>query len=592
MRRRTFLSTLSAFAPVALSAPSLLAGRASATPLVERPDIRGGDRLAGASFASRSTVWGTKGAAATSHPRATLVAIEILKKGGSAVDAAIAANASLGFLEPTANGMGGDAFCMLWDPKAGKVVGLNGSGRSPAALSLETVRERSPKGRVPSLGAISVSVPGAVDAWWTLHQKYGVLPWKDLMEPAAALADEGMPIPLMIADRMRSDMARIVKPESNVEEIDNIRKVYMTRGRTPNEGELVRNPDLARTFRMIGEGGRDAFYDGPIADTIEAYFKRIGGWMTRSDLSAQHAEWVEPNNVEYRNGVSLYGLPPNSQGPTTLQMLSILKNFDMAELGLVSAKSIHLQAEAKRLAFEDRALWFADPAFAEIPIEHLLSDEYGQQRAALINPGKVMERAFPGDAPHKGGTTYLSVSDANGMMVSLIQSNYAGMGSGLMADGLGFSFQNRGSGFSLHDGSPNLYQPKKRPFHTIIPGFALKDGAPWLSFGVMGGGMQPQGQTQIITNMVDYDLGLQAAGDCPRWRHDGSSEPTGVYKPGIGELRLENGIPDATKAELAAMGWKVGGTDGGFGGYQATMKTDEAYGAASEMRKDGLALAI
>ncbi len=530
------------------------------------------------------------GAAATSHPRASLVAIDILRAGGSAIDAAIAANATLGVVEPTANGIGGDAFCLLWDPAQKKVVGLNGSGHSPAALSLETLRARSKNDRVPFLGAAAVTVPGAVDAWWTLHQRYGKLPWKDLMTPAADIAEEGMPISLMIADRMKRDMAWFLSPDSGVEETENIQKIYMTRGRTPVEGEIVRNPDLARTLRLIGEGGRDAYYDGPIADTIEAYFKRIGGWMTRADLAAQHAEWVEPNHVDYRDGVSVYGMPPNSQGPATLQMLSILKNFDMRDAGLMSARSIHLQAEAKRLAFEDRARYIADPDFADIPIETLLSDEYGQKRAELIRPDRPMERAFPGDAPHKGGTTYLTVSDADGMMVSLIQSNYAGMGSGLMADGLGFGLQNRGAGFSLQEDSPNIYAPRKRPFHTIIPGFALKDGAPWLAFGVMGGGMQPQGQTQIILNMVDYDLDLQAAGDCPRWRHDGSSQPTGVYTPGLGTLKLETGVPETTKALLAKMGWTVGGTDGGFGGYQATMNTGESYGAASEMRKDGLAL--
>ncbi len=602
MKRRQFLLTGPASAALALSAcasqPSSAAALPAAppapppehTPTPLSDTIYSGDRLAGSPFASRSVVWGMNGVAATSHPRATLVAIDILRKGGSAVDAAIAANATLGVVEPTANGIGGDAFFLMWDPALGKVVGLNGSGHSPAGLSLDTLRAKSPRGRVPFHGAAAVTVPGAVDAWWTMHQRYGKLPWKDLMQPAADVAEEGMPIGLMIADRMKSDMAGFMRPNSGIEEIENIKAVYYTRGRTPKEGEIVRNPDLARTLRMIGEGGRDAYYDGPIADTIEAYFIRIGGWMTREDLAAQHARWVEPNQVDYRAGVTVYGMPPNSQGPTTLQMLSILKNFDMRDAGLMSALSIHLQAEAKRLAFEDRARWFADPDFAEIPMDMLLSDSYGMQRASLIRPDRPMDRAFPGDAPNQGGTTYLTVSDSSGMMVSLIQSNYAGMGSGLMPDRLGFSFQNRGAGFSLQDGSPNLYAPRKRPFHTIIPGFATKNGQPWLAFGVMGGGMQPQGQTQIILNMVDYDLDLQAAGDCPRWRHDGSSEPIGVYTPGLGTLKLETGVPETTKALLAKVGWTVGGTDGGFGGYQATMFTGECFGAASEMRKDGLAL--
>ncbi len=583
MLRRTFIAAL----PFA-------AGAAAHAQNVDRPDMHSGDRQSGASFASRSTVWGANGAAATAHPMATMLAIETLKQGGSAVDAAIAANAALGFLEPTANGIGGDCFCLLWDPKAKKVMGLNGSGRSPAALTLEIMRQRAPKGRVPFLGMASVSVPGAVDAWWTLHKRYGKLPWKSVIEPAANLAERGAPVPQAISMLMERGMERFLSPKSGVEETENIKKIYLTRGRTPREGEIFRNPDLARTLRMIAKGGRDAYYDGPIADAIEAYFKRIGGWMTRADLSAHHAQWVEPLSVDYRDGVRVYGMPPNSQGPSTLQMLSILKNFDLKGMGLMSPASVHHQAEAKRLAFEDRARYYADPEFAKIPIEYLLSDEYGQQRAKLIRPDRVMDRVFPGDAPYKGGTTYLTTSDSSGMMVSLIQSNFSGMGSGLMPDGLGFIFHNRGTAFSLIDGSPNIYAPKKRPFNTIIPGFALKDGKPHLSFGVMGGGMQPQGQTQIIVNTTDYGLDLQAAGDCPRWRHDGGSEPTGEPDPGVGELSLESGAPLYTRQRLADMGWKVAAAtsfDSGYGGYQAIMQGAEAYAAATEMRKDGLALA-
>jgi gamma-glutamyltranspeptidase / glutathione hydrolase len=587
MKRRTFLAALP-FAAVSGAAAAQVAPHN-----IERPDMHSGERQNGVSFASRSTVWGANGAAATGHPMATMIAIETLKKGGSAVDAAIAANAALGFLEPTANGIGGDAFCLLWDPKQKKVMGLNGSGHSPAALTLDVVRSRAVDGNIPGLGAVAVSVPGAVDAWWTLHQRYGKLPWKDLLEPAAALAEAGTPVPQAISMLMGRGMKRFLSPGAGIEETENIKKLYLTRGRPPMEGEIFRNPDLARTLRMIGKGGRDAYYDGPIADTIEAYFKRIGGWMTRKDLKAHHSQWVDPLSVDYRKGVSVYGMPPNSQGPSTLQMLSILKNFDLRDMGLMSPASVHHQAEAKRLAFEDRARYYADPDFAEIPIAHLLSDSYGQQRAGLINPNRVMDRVFPGDAPYKGGTTYLTTSDSSGMMVSLIQSNFAGMGSGLMPDGLGFIFHNRGDGFSLVDGSPNIYAPGKRPFNTIIPGFALKDGAPWLSFGVMGGGMQPQGQTQIIVNLLEYDLDLQSAGDCPRWRHDGSSEPTGRPAPGVGTLSLESGAPAYTRTRLAEMGWKLSPTtqfDSGYGGYQAIMKGAEAYAAATEMRKDGLAL--
>ena len=590
MRRRTFFA--------ALPASAFLAGKALADPTVY-PGVSSGDRITGAHFATRSTVWGAQGAAATAHPLATLIGIDTLRRGGSAIDAAIAINAALGFLEPVANGIGGDAFCLLWDPRQGRVVGMNGSGRSPTGLSLETARSRARDGYLPSFGAVTVNVPGAVDAWWSAHQRYGKLPWAEVLEPVAALCERGAPVPQTIAWYWQRNMLRFT-PENGVEEIDNAFRLYAPGGRTPREGEIFRNPDLARTYRLIAEGGRDAYYDGPFADHIEAYFRRIGGWMTRADLAAHRTEWVEPLRTDYR-GVDVYGLGPNTQGLTTNQLLNIASQFDLREMGFQSAASIHHQAEAKRLAFEDRARYFADPNFAAAPTEWLNSKAYAAERARLIRPDRVMDRVFPGDAPHHGDTTYFSVADSDGMMVSWIQSNYRGMGSGLVADGpdgstLGFMFQDRGELFSLTDGHPNVYAPGKRPFHTIIPGFACKDGKPWMAYGVMGGGMQPQGQAQIIINMVDYGLGPQEAGDAPRWQHYGSSEPTGQPAEGVGVLHLETGVPTATKAQLEAMGWTLGPPDGGFGGYQNVMRQinpdgSAVYGAASEMRKDGLALA-
>jgi gamma-glutamyltranspeptidase/glutathione hydrolase len=375
-----------------------------------------------------------------------------------------------------------------------------------------------------------------------------------------------------------------------VEEFDNARRTYFVGGAAPKEGELFRNPDLARTYRAIAAGGRDAFYAGPIAETIERYFRRIGGWMTKADLAAHRSEWTEPLVASYR-GVEVYGLAPNSQGLSTLQILSILEGFDLKGMGFQSAASLHHQAEAKRLAFEDRARFFADPAFSKAPLDRLNSKAYARERARLIRPDRVMPTVPIADAPSRGDTTYFTVADRDGMMVSLIQSNYRGMGSGLVPDGLGFMLQNRGELFALTDGHPNVYAPGKRPFQTIIPGFATRGGTPWLSFGVMGGGMQPQGQAQIIVNMVDYGLGLQEAGDAPRWQHEGSSEPTGEGQQGTGLLRLERGVPAATRAGLERLGWTLGDSDGGFGGYQAIVRMGEAYGAASESRKDGLALA-
>jgi gamma-glutamyltranspeptidase/glutathione hydrolase len=536
-------------------------------------------------------VWGANGAAATAHPRASLAAIDILRAGGSAVDAAIAANACLGLMEPTACGIGGDVFALLWDPRAREVVGLNGSGRSPRALSLDTHRERAVAGAIWRFGAVSVSTPGAVDGWWMAHQRYGKLPWKDLFAAAIELCETGAPIPQTIAAMWRANVAGLTQdPAARVEESDNCRKLYAPGGHTPHEGELFRNPDLARTYRLIAEGGRDAFYEGETAEVIERYFRRIGGWMDRADLSSHHGDWTLPLRTSYR-GAEVYGLGPNTQGLSTLQILNILEVFDLKAMGFQSAASLHHQAEAKRLAFEDRARYFADPAFAEIPADWLNSKAYAAERADMIRPDRVNDAVRPGQAPSHGDTTYLCTADADGMMVSFIQSNFRGMGSGLVPDGLGFMFQNRGELFSLQDGHPNLYTPAKRPFHTIIPGFAVRDGEPWLAFGVMGGDMQPQGQAQIIVNLVDHGLGLQEAGDSPRWRHEGSSDPVSRPAAGTGVLHLETGVPDATRKGLADLGWRLGPSDGGFGGYQAIERRGGVYGAASEMRKDGLALA-
>ena len=617
MRRRSFIAAI----PAAAAAMSTEASPASAQegaamsatkpdrPLPPfqpagadkfiRPDVRAGDRPAGASFSSRSAAYGLNGAAATMHPLATQAAIGILKKGGSAVDAAIAANACLGFLEPTSAGIGGDCFAMLWDPKIKEVVGIAGSGRSPKALTLEIARSRAVDGHLPAHGAISVSVPGAVDCWWTLHQRYGKLKWAELFEPAIELAEAGVGVPQIIAYYIRLSMAQFAKVGASgtpggIEEVAN---ALHTWGAGPADGGYFRNPDLARTYRMIAEGGRDAYYEGSIAHTIEAYFRRIGGWMTVEDLKAHHAEWTKPLAANYR-GVTVHGLGENTQGLTTLQMLNILENFDLRGMGFQSPESLHVQIEAKRLAYEDRGRFFADPHFSKVPTDWLNSKDYAAQRAKLITPGKILTPVHPGQAPSHGDTTYFCVADQDGMMISMIQSNFRGMGSGLVADGLGFMFQDRGQLFSLKDGHPNIYAPGKRPFQTIIPGFATKDGAPWLALGVMGGDMQPQGQTQIIVNRADYGLDVQAAGDSPRWHHEGSSESMGEDPPGLaptGLLHLETGVPAATRAALEAIGWIMGPTDGGFGRYNCIephmSEGHRIYGAASEMRADGLALA-
>jgi gamma-glutamyltranspeptidase/glutathione hydrolase len=615
MLRRTFLATL----PLAAAGSSALmkdavpgseeAGQAAMTEgdlpkfqaageeKFDRPDVHAGDRPSGASFTTRSPALGCSGAAGAAHPLATQAAIEMLKKGGSAVDAAVAANAVLGLVEPTSSGLGGDCYALLWDPKTGEVMGLAGSGRSPKSLTLETVRARAKNGVIPPLGAVSVSTPGALDAWWTLHQRYGKLKWAELFEPAIHYCENGAPVPQIIGFYINRNMAAFLRPGSGVEETANAVHTYQVMGKPVNEYDVFRNPDLARTYRMIAEGGRDAFYDGPIAKTIDAYFKRIGGWLSAGDLREQHAEWVKPLVTNYR-GVDVYAMGANTQGLATLQMLNMIQQFDVRGMGFQSAQALHVQIEAKRLAYEDRARYYADPHFAKVPVEWLNSMEYAKERAKLIRLDKILEPVYPGQAPNHGDTTYLSTADKDGMMVSMIQSNFRGMGSGLVADGLGFMFQDRGELFSLKDGHPNIYAPGKRPFQTIIPGFALKDGAPWLAFGVMGGDMQPQGQTQIVLNRVDFGLDVQAAGDSPRWHHEGSSQTMGEDPAGLGPrgiLRLEAGVPEETRKALIAMGWPMGKSDGGFGRYECVElrkpNGERMYAAASEMRADGVALA-
>jgi gamma-glutamyltranspeptidase/glutathione hydrolase len=621
MRRRRFLATLPAAAAGAAILPGLnLKAQRPGEPAGEaelpkfqaageerfrRPDVHAGDRPSGASFASRSAAMGCNGAAGTAHPLATQTAIDILKKGGSAADAAVAANAVLGFVEPVSSGLGGDCYAFVWDPKTQKLEGIASSGASPKGLSLETVQQRSivvdGKHVIPPLGAVSVSVPGALGGWWALHQRYGKLKWAELFEPAIHACENGSPVPQIIGAYLKRNVAAFLRPGAHVEETQNMLHTYAPGGRPPNEGEVRRNPDLAKTYRMIAEGGAQVFYDGPIADTIEAYFRRIGGWMTRADLAAHKAVWPTPLQTDYR-GVTVYAMGENTQGLATLEMLNMIEQFDMRGYGFQSPESLQVMIEAKRLAYEDRARYYADPRFSKVPVEWLNSKEYAKERAKQIKLDDILTPIYPGQAPSHGDTTYFTTADKDGMMVSIIQSNFRGMGSGLVADGLGFMFQDRGELFSLQPGHPNIYAPGKRPFQTIIPGFAAKNGKPWISFGVMGGDMQPQGQTQIIVNRVDYGLDAQAAADSPRWHHEGSSQSMGEDMRGLGPkgiLRLEAGVPKATRDKLIALGWPMGASDGGFGRYECIELSeshfdghnDRVYIAASEMRCDAVALA-
>jgi gamma-glutamyltranspeptidase/glutathione hydrolase len=538
--------------------------------------------------------------AATAHPLATQIALDILKSGGSAVDAAIAANAALGLMEPTGNGIGGDLFAIIYDPKTGQLHGLNASGRSPSGQTLDQLKAKLGGARaLPQVGPLPVTIPGTVDGWFAMHQRFGKLAMADILAPTIRYAREGHPVAPVIAmylDRsLRSYEARSTRTPF---EFDNARRTYFKDGRAPRAGEMFRNPDLANTLETIAKGGRDAFYKGPLARVMVDYLQRQGSAFTLQDFAAHSSDWVEPACAAYRKGYELCELPPNSQGFAALQMVNILKNVDLAQWERGSPEVLHYITEAKRLAFADLARFYADPAFAKLPQE-LLSEDYGRARFALIDPARAAPDYGPGapklDGP--GDTTYLTVADKSGMMVSLIQSNYRGMGGGLVPDGLGFMFQDRGELFSLDPAHPNAYAPAKRPFHTIIPAFVKKDGKPFMTLGLMGGGMQPQGHVQVLINIVDYGMNLQEAGDAARLNHEGGREPTeGLAGPAadpLGTLYVEPGIPAATVEKLRAMGHKVEVVRDGimFGGYQAIARdpASGAYTGATEMRKDGQA---
>ena len=476
--------------------------------LVTNPmTINGGDRVIVKPFATRSEVIARHGMAATSQPLATQVAIDILKQGGNAVDAAIAANAMLGLVEPTGNGIGGDLFAIVWDAKTKQLYGLNASGRSPASLTLEHFKKLGLT-HIPAHGPLPVSVPGAVDGWFKLHGKFGTLPMTTILAPTIHYAREGFPVSEVIANAWQFGVAAL-------QEWAGFKETFMPKGRAPRKGEVFKNSYLANTLEKIADEGRDIFYKGEIAKTIDAFMKKNGGFLSYEDLASHTSEWVDPVSTNYR-GYDVWELPPNGQGIAALQILNVLEAYDIRAMGFGSKEYIHHFVEAKKLAFEDRARFYADPDFNDIPVEQLISKDYAAERRKLIDPERAGRSYPPGNpALDAGDTIYLSVADDQGNMVSLIQSNYRGMGSGLSPDGLGFIFQDRGELFNLEEGHYNSYAPRKRPFHTIIPAFIAKDGQPFMSFGVMGGDVQPQGHAQIVVNIVDFDMNIQEAGDAP-----------------------------------------------------------------------------
>ena len=546
------------------------------------------DRITGRPFATRSEVIAQHGMVCTSQPLATQVGLDMLKAGGSAVDAAIAANAALGLMEPTGNGMGGDLFAIVYDAKTQQLHGLNASGRSPLGLNREVLMaelEKLKRTTIPARGMLPVSVPGAVDGWFMLHSKFGKLPMAQLFAPTIRYAREGFPVSELIAYYWGRSVPLLGK------EPGAFMATFAPGGRAPAKGEIFQNPNLARTLSAIADGGRDTFYRGEIADRMDAFFAANGGWLRKVDFERHTSNWVDPVSVNYR-GYDVYELPPNGQGIAALQMLNLLEGFNLRAMGFNSPDALHVMIEAKKLAFEDRAKFYADPEFSKIPLKGLLAKDYAAQRRSLIKmdrAGKTYDAGNP--ALQEGDTIYLTTADAAGNMVSLIQSNYRGMGSGVVVPGLGFGFQNRGEMFTLQPGHTNDYAPGKRPFHTIIPAFIMKDGAPWLSFGLMGGAMQPQGHVQIVVNLIDFDMNLQEAGDAARWQHEGSTDYDTPKMTAGGFVFLESGVPWATKAELQRRGHDLRTDLGGFGGYQAIQRDakSKVYLGASESRKDGQA---
>ncbi|PWT70500.1 MAG: gamma-glutamyltransferase [Bacteroidetes bacterium] len=548
------------------------------------PDLQAQDRMSGRTFSTRSAVMAQHGMACTSQPLATQTAIDVLKRGGTAVDAAIAANAVLGVTEPAMNGMGGDLFAIVYDAKTHKLYGLNASGRSPYSLTLDELRKKG-LDFIPLDGPLTVSVPGCVDGWFELHKKFGKLPMQQILQYAIQYARNGFPV---------ADEAAFIwnQNKEKLSKYPNTASVYLPEGKPLARGELFKNAQLANTLEKIANQGRDAFYKGDIARAIEAYLKKNGGYLSYKDFEDHSSNWVEPVSTTYR-GFRVWEIPPNGQGIAVLQMLNILEGFDFSKLQYGSPEHIHLFVEAKKLAFEDRAKYYADPQFAKVPVDWLISKKYADQRRTLINSNHASANFTAGDANLSGGeTVYLTVADDEGNMVSLIQSNYSAFGSGMAPDGLGFVLQNRGRLFNLEEGHNNSYAPHKRPFHTIIPAFVTKNDQPYMSFGVMGGGFQPLGQVEVLMNMIDFGMNEQEAGDAPRIDHQGSSEPTGEKKKGVGTIYLESGFSYETIRTLINMGHNVEtGQPGSFGGYQCIRfdPVHKIYFGASDPRKDGMA---
>jgi gamma-glutamyltranspeptidase/glutathione hydrolase len=522
----------------------------------------------------------------TSQPLASLVGLDVLRAGGNAADAAIAANAMLGLVEPMSCGIGGDLYVIYWDAKTQKLYGLNASGRSPYSLNRDVFRQAG-LDQIPEEGPLSWSVPGCVSGWDELRKRFGTMPFKRLLAPAIEQAEAGFPVSEIIARSWRASAPSLARFSDSA-------ATYLPGGQAPREGELFRNPRLAASLRAIADNGGDAFYRGPIAEQIVAYSQAHGGYFAARDFAEHESDWVEPVSTRYR-GYDVWELPPNGQGIAALQMLNLLEPHDLRGMGFGGVDYLHLLVEAKKLAFADRARFYADPQQARVPVKRLISKEYASERQTLID----LDRAAI-DVPHgdprllHGDTIYLTVVDKDRNCCSLIQSIYYGFGSQVVPGDVGFAMQNRGALFALDDEHPNRLEPHKRPFQTIIPAMVTLNDRPWLTFGVMGGDFQPQGHVQLLVNMIDFGMNAQEAGDAARVQHTGSATPTGLPMDRDGGLvTVESGISEETVASLRRKGHRViRGTGGGPGGYQG-IRIDWELGTlegGSDPRKDGCAL--
>jgi gamma-glutamyltranspeptidase/glutathione hydrolase len=533
----------------------------------------------------RSVIMAPHGIVATSQPLAAQVGLEVLRKGGNAVDAAIATNAAIGLVEPMSCGIGGDLYAIVWDAKTAKIYGLNASGRSPYLASRDFFAAKGLK-EIPLKGALSWSVPGCVDGWAELNKKFGTMSLADLLAPSIAYAEEGFPVSETIARGWQGAATSLKKHPGAA-------RTYLPGGRAPRAGDVFKNPNLARSYRLMAKGGRDAYYKGPIAAEIVAFSKKNGGLFSLRDFAEHTSTWVQPVSTTYR-GHEIWEIPPPGQGIAVLQMLNILEGYDLKKLGPASADYWHLFLEAKKLAYADRAKFYADPDFVKLPTGELISKPYAGGRRKLIDLEKAMTNMPSGDPKlEHGDTIYLTVVDKDRNCVSLIQSNFHGFGSQLVPGDLGFVLQNRGTLFALDDKHLNRLEPHRRPFHTIIPALATKDGKPWFCFGVMGGDMQPQGQVQVLVNLIDFGMNVQEAGEAPRMEHIGSATPTGkAADPKGGTTNVEPGIPKAVVDDLTRRGHRLKTVPRNGGGYQGILidpKTNMLHGG-SEYRNDGCAV--